>query len=293
MSETITITAAQVKELRDLTDAPMMDCKKYLQKANGDTQLAIQLMREDGNIKAAKKEGRITAEGTIAIASHAGKAAMVEVNCETDFVARGDDLRNFANAVAEAAIQSGQEDVAQLMTVETKAGTVEHLREQLITRVGENVNVRRVKLINTAHLVSSYRHGDRIGVLVELQGGDAELGRDLAMHIAASRPEVIEPNQVPAELIEREKAIFMTQAQESGKPADIIARMVDGRINKFLDEVSLTGQPFVKDPDQKVGKLLTTKQAKVLAFTRFEVGEGIEKKVDNFVEEVMAQARGN
>ncbi len=293
MSEPVAISAAQVKELRELTDAPLMDCKKYLQKSQGDVELAIQLMREDGNIKAAKKEGRITAEGIITIAAHAGKAAMVEINCETDFVARGQDFREFGEQVAEVALQTQQDDVAKLMTQAFAGGTLESLREQLIARVGENVNVRRVMLVNTSHAVGSYRHGDRIGVVVEYQGGDADLGKDLAMHIAASRPEVVEPSEVSAELIEREKAIFMTQAQESGKPADIIARMVEGRINKFLDEVSLTGQPFVKDPDTKVGKLLTSKQAKVIRFARFEVGEGIEKKVDNFVEEVLAQARGN
>lgn len=293
MTESVAISAAQVKTLREMTDAPMMDCKKYLQKSNGDIELAIQLMREDGNIKAAKKEGRTTAEGTIAIATSAHKAVMVEINCETDFVARGEDFKQFAQTVADVALATGLMDVSTLMAAKTPEGTLENTREQLIARVGENVNVRRVMLIETTTAVGSYRHGDRIGVLVEYRGGDEQLGKDLAMHVAASKPEVVHPQEVSAELIEREKAIFMTQAAESGKPADIIARMVEGRINKFLDEVSLTGQAFVKDPDVKVGKLLSQRQAEVIRFARFEVGEGIEKKVDNFVEEVLAQARGN
>lgn len=295
---TVAITASLVAELRARTNAAMMDCKKFLVMTNGDIDKAIEEMRKAGATKAAKKEGRTTAEGTIAIESAAnGKmAALVEVNCETDFVARGDDFQQFAKQIAKRALETKTADITALLAVPFHANqpeTIEQARQALVLKIGENITVRRAMLIDTNNIVASYMHGSRIGVLVELQGGDIELGRDMAMQVAASRPQVVSPEQVPAELIAKEREIYMAQAAESGKPHDIIEKMVNGRITKFLDEVSLVGQPFVKDPDVKVAAVLKKANANVVQFIRFEVGEGIEKKVDNFVADVMAQARGN
>ncbi len=291
------ITAALVKELRERTGAGMMECKKALVETDGDIELAIENMRKSGQAKAAKKAGRIAAEGVIVIkASDDGKkVAMAEVNCETDFVAKDDNFLSFANAVVERVLDSDVADVEALSALPLHEGedtTVEEARQALVSKIGENMSVRRFVRMETDGQIASYRHGVRIGVLVEMNGGDEELGRDLAMHIAASNPVCVEEKDVPADLLAKEKEIIEAQAKESGKPDNIIEKMVEGRLRKFLSEVTLVGQPFVKDPDTTVGKLLKSKGANVNQFVRFEVGEGIEKKQENFAEEVAAQMRG-
>lgn len=286
------ITAALVKELRERTGAGMMECKKALTENNGDIEAAIEAMRISGQAKAAKKAGRVAAEGLISVAQDGNRAAMVEINSETDFVAKGDDFKDFCNAVAQTALSHQTADLDALLNASLDSGkTVEEGRKDLIAKIGENIGVRRVILAEAPNL-GVYLHGTRIGVLVELEGGDVDLAKDIAMHIAASRPVCVAADDVPAELLEKEKEIFSAQAAESGKPPEIIEKMVQGRIGKYLKEVTLLGQPFVKDPEQSIEKLLKTANAKALGFTRFEVGEGIEKKVDNFVEEVMQQASG-
>ena len=287
------ITAAIVKELRERTDAPMMECKKYLIETNGDVEKAIELMRKSGAAKAAKKEGRITAEGIILVATSEDKkvGVVIEINSETDFVARSDHFKQFASNILAIALANRTSSVEALLAVATENGTVDELRQALIAKIGENINIRRVELIESEYEVAHYSHGDRIGVLVNFKGAE-NLGKDIAMHIAASNPQVVAPEQVSEDVINKEKEIYISQAAESGKPQDIIEKMVVGRINKFLNEISLEGQPFVKDPDTTVGKWLKTNNAEVFAFSRFEVGEGIEKKEDNFVDEVLAQARG-
>ncbi len=289
------ITAALVKELRERTGSGMMECKKTLVETNGDIEAAIELMRKNGLAKADKKADRIAAEGAIIVArSDDGKqAVLVEVNCETDFVAKGDAFQDFSNAVAAVALNSGAASAEALAAAEFSAGvSVEERRKELIAKIGENITVRRVARATSNGVVGAYLHGSRIGVLVSLDGGNDELARDIAMHIAASKPECVSEEQVSAELIAKEKEIFMAQAAESGKPAEIIEKMVVGRIAKFLKEITLVGQPFVKNPDQTVAQLLKENKASVTGFQRLEVGEGIEKKVENFVEEVMAQAKG-
>lgn len=289
------ITAALVKELRERTGAGMMECKKTLVETDGDIEAAIELMRKAGMAKADKKADRVAAEGTIAMArSEDGKkAVLVEVNCETDFVAKGDEFTAFAAKVAAAALSSGAATAEALAETAIDGGaSVEETRKALIAKIGENITVRRVSLVESAGVVGAYLHGTRIGVLAAVEGGDEELARDIAMHVAASKPECVSDEQVPAELIEKEKEIFAAQAAESGKPPEIIEKMVTGRIAKFLKEITLVGQPFVKDPDQTVGKLISSKGATVTGFTRLEVGEGIEKKEEDFVAEVMAQAKG-
>lgn len=290
------ITAALVKELRERTGAGMMECKKALVETDGDIEAAIELMRKSGLAKADKKAGRTAADGLVVIKTSAdGKqAAVVEVNSETDFVAKGDDFINFANAVADRILAGKPADMDALMAMPLQEGgdSIEDARKALIAKLGENMGVRRFELVETAGLIASYMHGTRIGVLVDLEGGDETLGKDLAMHIAASRPVCVAESDVSPELIDKEREIFSAQAAESGKPADIIEKMVDGRIKKFLKEITLLGQPFVKDPDQSVEKLLKGAGAKVNRFIRFEVGEGIEKKTENFADEVMAQVKG-
>jgi len=290
------ITAALVKELRERTGAGMMECKKALVETDGDIEAAIELMRKSGMAKADKKAGRTAADGLVVIKTSAdGKqATIVEINSETDFVAKGDDFINFANAIAARILASKPADLDALMATPLQDGgeSVEHARKELIAKLGENMSVRRFELLETSGQIGSYMHGARIGVLVDLEGGDETLGKDLAMHIAASRPVCVGEENVSAELIEKEKEIFSAQAAESGKPADIIEKMVGGRIKKFLKEITLMGQPFVKDPDQTIEKLLKGAGAKVNRFTCFEVGEGIEKKTENFADEVMAQVKG-
>jgi len=295
----MTITAALVKELRERTGSGMMECKKALVETNGDLEAAIDLMRKTGLAKAGKKAGRTAAEGIIVmeLAGDRSSGAMVEVNCETDFVAKGDDFRDFARCVIQRILAARPADVAALLELPAAEGSdvsLETARKELIAKIGENVNVRRFTLFeaSTDSRIGGYLHGVRIGVLLELQGGDEALAKDIAMHIAATNPVAIDESDVPAELLDKEKEIISVQAAESGKPAEIIEKMVAGRIRKFIAEVTLCGQPFVKDPDTTVGKLLEQAGAKVLRFQRFEVGEGIEKEEGDFAAEVMAQVQG-
>jgi len=292
----MTITAAQVKELRERTGLGMMECKGALSETQGDMNAAIDLLRKKAGSKVEKKAGRTASEGAIGVYASPDRkqAVMVEVNSETDFVAKGDDFQTFANAVAAAIAKHKPVDVAAVGDIKLDSGeTVAKTREGLVSKLGENISVRRfVRLAPAAGQVASYVHGRKIGVLVEMSGGDEGLGRDIAMHIAASRPECVSREQVSAELIAKEKEIFIAQAAESGKPPEIIEKMVTGRINKYLGEITLLGQPFVKDPETTVEKLLKKASATVTSFTRFEVGEGIEKKSGDFAAEVMAQVKG-
>ncbi|APZ43237.1 translation elongation factor Ts [Acidihalobacter ferrooxydans] len=290
------ITASQVKELRERTGAGMMECKKALTEAGGDMEAAIEAMRKSGAAKAVKKAGRLAAEGQVVIAmsDDGGTAVLVEINCETDFVGKDENFEKFADAVAQCALRDAPADVAALMALDAAGKPLETAREELVTKVGENVQVRRFERVQMqGDCLGSYRHGVRIGVLVDLAGGDEELARDLSMHIAASRPVCIDEAQVAPELIDKEREIFSAQALESGKPPQIVEKMVEGRIKKFLGEITLLGQPFVKQPDMTVAQLLKEKGASVKRFVRFEVGEGIEKKTENFAEEVMAQVKAS
>jgi len=292
----MTISAAMVKELRERTGLGMMECKAALNETQGNMDAAIDLLRKKAGAKVEKKAGRTAAEGAIGLWLSPDRklAAMVEVNSETDFVAKGDDFLAFANAVATAIAKHNPSDVEAVAGLTLDSGeTVSKVREGLVAKLGENIGVRRfVRMVASTGAVSSYLHGRKIGVLVEFVGGDEALGKDIAMHIAASKPECVSKDQVPAELIAKEKEIFSAQAAQSGKPANIIEKMVEGRIAKFLGEITLLGQPFVKDPDNSVEKLLKSKNASVSTFTRYEVGEGIEKKSGDFAAEVMAQVKG-
>ena len=287
------ITASLVKELRERTGAGMMDCKKALQEANGDIEVAIEEMRKSGAAKAAKKAGRIAAEGVITIKQDGQDITILETNCETDFVAKDENFVTFTNNVIEAIIANNPADVDALMQISLGDQTVEAANQQLVAKIGEKITVRRFEKMTASGQLGSYSHGDRIGVVVELEGGDEALAKDLAMHIAASKPVCVSEDQVPQNVLDKEKEIFSAQAAESGKPPEIIEKMVTGRIQKYLKEITLLGQPFVKDPDQTVGKLLKAANASVTSFVRYEVGEGIEKKIDNFAEEVMSQAKGD
>ncbi len=294
----MSISAQQVKELRERTGLGMMECKAALTETNGDMDAAAELLRKKAGAKVEKKAGRIAAEGGIGLSLSADRktAAIAEVNSETDFVAKGDDFMGFANAVAARAAAADPADVDALMKLALKDGapdTVAQAREALVAKLGENISVRRFVRYSAKGHVGTYVHGRKIGVLVELEGGDESLAKDIAMHVAASKPECVSKDQVPAELIAKEKEIFMEQAKQSGKPANIVEKMVEGRINKFLNEVTLLGQPFVKDPDTTVEKLLKGAGARVVRFARFEVGEGIEKKSGDFAAEVMATVRGS
>lgn len=290
------ITANAVKELRERTGAGMMECKKALVAANGDMEAAIEAMRIAGTAKAAKKANRIAAEGLIVakISSDGHSAVMVEINCETDFVARDSNFQSFVNALAQLALDNNTSDIAQLSSSAlTSSETVEQARQELTNKVGENVQIRRIVLLQSTGTIGAYVHSGRIGALVALSVAKPDLAKDIAMHIAASNPQVISAEQVPSELIQHEKDIFIAQSADSGKPADIIEKMVAGRISKFVNEISLLGQPFVKEPNQSVGQLLKAAQAEVSEFIRFEVGEGIEKPVEDFAEAVMAQISGD
>lgn len=290
------ITAATVKELRDRTGAGMMDCKKALEETQGNIEAAIENMRKSGIAKAAKKSGRIAAEGQIILRSQGGQAVIVEINCETDFVAKDENFVRFSSGVADTILAAAPTSIEALNALPLAGGvagqTVEAARTELVAKIGENISIRRFVLQNNKGTAGLYLHGVRIGVLVDMTGGSEELARDVAMHIAASKPVCIDADEVPQQLLDQEKAVYISQAQESGKPAEIIEKMVSGRISKFLKEITLLGQPFVKDPDTTVEKLLKSSNAVVNSFVRYEVGEGIEKKTDNFVEEVMAQAKG-
>jgi len=286
----MSITASMVKELRERTGAGMMECKKALVETGGDLDAAAEHLRKSGQAKADKKASRVAADGRVVVAAEGNKAVIVEVNSETDFVAKDENFTAFSDAVAALALATGTTDV-EAFAAETLADgrTVEVARTELVSKVGENIGVRRIAVVESGGVLASYTHGARIGAVVALDGGDEALARDIAMHVAASNPSCIDESGVPAETLENEKRILTEQAQESGKPAEIVERMVIGRINKFLKEITLLGQPFVKDPDVSVGKLLESAGATVTAFVRFEVGEGIEKKQENFADEVMKQ----
>ena len=291
------ITAALVKELRERSGVGMMGCKKALVESGGDLEQAFEWLRKNGIAKAAKKAARVAAEGAIVLKQDDKTAVLVEVNSETDFVAKDDNFRDFAEKVASTVLKNRPADVAALMNLPLDGGadTVEAVRTQLVAKLGENLSVRRFVIVDRqGDRIGAYVHGSRIGVLVDVQGGDEALAKDLAMHVAAAspRPVCVSEDQVPADLVAKEKEIYTAQAAESGKPPEIVEKMVIGKIKKFLNEVSLNGQPFVKDPDTSVGKLLDKAGASVKAFVRLEVGEGIEKKVEDFAAEVMAQARG-
>jgi len=282
-----------VKELRERTGAGMMECKKALVETGGDLDAAAELLRKSGQAKADKKAGRVAADGRVVIVHEGNRAVILEVNSETDFVAKDENFVAFAEAVAAAAIASGATSVDGLADATLADGrTVEAARTELVSKVGENISVRRLTAVDSDGTIGYYTHGAKIGAIVALDGGDEALARDVAMHVAAINPTCIDEGGVPAEVLEKERRILTEQAQESGKPAEIIEKMIGGRIAKFLKEITLVGQPFVKDPDVTVGKLLTSQGATATAFVRYEVGEGIEKKADNFVEEVMAQVKG-
>jgi len=292
----MSISAAQVKELRERTGSGMMECKKALVDAAGDMEAAVEILRKSGLAKADKKAGRVAAEGLILVelSDDRRRAAIVEVNCETDFVAKKEEFQDFAAKIARRVLKDAPQTMEALLALPLTDGgaSIEESRKELIAKIGENINVRRYTLVETNGILGAYLHGTRIGVLVEMKGGSEDLAKDVAMHIAASRPVCVTEAEVPAELVEKEREIFAAQAEQSGKPADIVAKMVEGRIKKYLAEVTLVGQPFVKDPETTVGKLLSKAGAEVLSFQRLELGEGIEKKTENFAEEVMAQARG-
>ncbi len=286
----MSVTASMVKELRERTGAGMMECKKALVEADGDLDAAAEALRKAGAAKADKKAGRVAADGRVVIRADGGKAVIVEVNSETDFVAKDENFSAFADAVAGVVLATGETDVGVLAEQDIGDGrTVETARTELIQKVGENISVRRARIVESDGPIGYYTHGARIGAIVALDGGSEELARDIAMHVAAINPVCIDEAGVPAATLETEKRIFTEQAQASGKPAEIVEKMVSGRVAKFLKEITLVGQPFVKDPDTTVGKLLQGAGASATSFIRFEVGEGIEKKEENFADEVMKQ----
>ena len=294
------ISASMVMELRQRTGLGMMECKKALTEAEGDLTKAEELLRIKSGAKASKAAGRVAAEGVVgAFLTPDGKSgAMAEVNCETDFVSRNEDFVAFARKVAQVIVEKKPADVAALSALPLDGGTVESVRQALVQKLGENISLRRFERFESAGQLAQYLHGGgRIGVTVDYAGGDASVGKDIAMHVAAGaapgaiRPVAVSRNDVAADLIEKERAIYTAQAAESGKPADIVAKMVEGRVNKFLAEVTLLGQPFVKNPDETVEKHLKAKGASVKAFTLYVVGEGIEKKKDDFAAEVAAMAK--
>jgi elongation factor Ts len=282
------ISASMVKELRERTGLGMMECKKALVEADGNLELAIENLRKSSGMKAAKKAGRVAADGVVRVAVNGSQGTLLEVNSETDFVARDDNFSAFADKVIAKASLAVSTDVGTLME-----GELEDARSALVQKIGENITVRRIEKIS-ASVVGVYVHSnEKIGVMIGLDGGSQELAKDIAMHVAASNPMVVNPDDVDPGVIEKEKEIFAAQAESSGKPAEIIEKMVAGRIRKFLAEISLVEQPFVKDPDQTVGQLVEAAGARVTGMVRFEVGEGIEKDEVDFAEEVMAQARGS
>lgn len=283
------VTAALVKELRERTGAGMMDCKKALMETNGDIEQAIDNMRKSGQAKAAKKAGRVAAEGVILTKAEGNVGTLVELNCETDFVSRDDSFLAFGEQVINAAFANQENDIEKLNSTSLGENTVEETRANLVAKIGENMNVRRVKTVSGGDRVITYVHGGRIGVAVVMTGGTDELAKDVAMHVAASNPQFVKPEDVAAEVVDKEREIQVEIAMQSGKPKEIAEKMVEGRMKKFTGEISLTGQPFVKDPGQSVGELLKAANADVLDFVRFEVGEGIERKEEDFASEVQAQ----
>jgi len=292
----MSITAEAVKQLRERTGAGMMECTKALVETQGDLDAAAELMRKQGLAKADKKASRVAAEGVIALEKSAdGKsAAMVEVNCETDFVAREADFQGFCTDVAKLALAANPASLEALNALALPSGeSIDERRRALVAKIGENISVRRHAALSATGVLGAYRHGTRIGALVALEGGDAALAHDIAMHVAAVNPEYLSVADVPAEMLAKEREIETEKALAEGKPAEIVAKMVEGRIRKTLNEKTLLGQPFVRDPDQTVEKLLKAAKAEVKAFRRFEVGAGIEKKQDDFVGEVMAQVKAS
>jgi elongation factor Ts len=286
------ITPAMVKELRERTGAGMMECKKALVETNGDLDLAADYLRKAGAAKADKKASRVAAEGRIAIRSdeQAGRHVLLEVNSETDFVAKDDNFRAFVERVADVVLRERPANVEALLRATVDGRTVEDLRLELVTKVGENIAVRRFDVVESRATVGAYLHGVRIGVLVELEGGSPTLARDLAMQVASLAPRYVTGDEVPKDILDKEREIIVAQTAEEKKPPEIIAKMVEGRVRKFVDEITLTGQVFVKDDKKRVRDVLAANKAKVKAFRRYEVGEGIEKKSADFVKEVMAQA---
>ena len=286
------ITADAVKQLRERTGAGMMECKKALVETKGDLDAAADLMRKQGLAKADKKASRVAAEGVVVVekASEARTAALVEINCETDFVAREQDFRSFSQAVASVALAAKPASLEALLATALPSGeSVDERRRALIAKIGENISVRRFTVLTSEGNLGAYVHGTRIGALVAVKGGDAALAHDIAMHVAASNPKYLSQAQIPADVVAKERAILTEQAQGEGKPAEIVAKMVEGRLRKSLGEITLAGQAFVKDPDLTIEKLLKNAKAEVTAYERYEVGAGIEKKQEDFVAEVMAQ----
>jgi elongation factor Ts len=295
----MSVTAEAVKALRERTGAGMMECKKALVEANGDLEAAAEAMRKSGLAKADKKAGRVAAEGVVVIERSADgtTAALVEVNSETDFVARQPDFQGFAHDVAKLALAAKPADVEALLAAKFASGkTVEETRRELIARIGENIGVRRFEIVSGSAPLATYLHGSRIGTVVVIEGGDAALGHDLAMHVAAINPQYLAAEDVPADQVEKEREIIVAQAASdpklAGKPKDVLVKASEGKLRKFLGEITLLGQPFVKDDKQTVAQVLKGANARVLRFVRFEVGAGIEKKQENFAAEVMAQVRG-
>ncbi|MEY4209427.1 MAG: translation elongation factor Ts [Pseudomonadota bacterium] len=283
------ITAAMVGELRAKTDAPMMECKKALTEADGDMARAEEILRVKLGSKASKAASRITAEGVVAAHIAGGVGALVEVNCETDFVSKNDDFLKFSSDIAKLVAEKNPADVSALSALPLDGKTVEEIRTALIGKIGENMSIRRFQRFQTSGKLTSYLHGTRIGVMVEFEGSDEQVGKDVAMHIAAMKPVALSSDQVPADLIEKERSVAKLKAEESGKPADIAAKMVEGSVQKYLKEVSLFDQAFVKNDKQTVQQMLKAANTTVKAFTMFVVGEGIEKKQDDFAAEVAAQ----
>ena len=283
------ITAAMVGELRAKTDAPMMECKKALTEAEGDMARAEEILRVKLGGKASKAASRVTAEGVVAAWISGGVGALIEVNCETDFVTKNDEFIGLANTCARLVAEHNPADVAALSALPLNGKTVDEERAALIGRIGENMSIRRFKRFETSARLASYLHGTRIGVMVEFEGGDEQVGKDVAMHVAAMKPVALSSGDVPAELIEKERNVAALKAAESGKPADIVNKMVEGSVQKFLKEVSLLNQPFVKNDKQTVEQMLKEAKATVKSFVLFVVGEGIEKRQDDFAAEVAAQ----
>jgi elongation factor Ts len=293
------ISAAMVKELRERTGAGMMECKQALVDEGGDVEAAVENLRKKGQAKADKKAGRIAAEGAIglALAANAASGALVELNSETDFVAKQDEFREFADMLARRALDERPGDVNALLALPVEAGAGQSIEERIrdmVMRIGENITLRRFQIVESdGGSVRAYVHGGRIGVLVDVSGADEAVGKDIAMHVAASRPLAVDESDMPGGLLDKEREILTAQVADSGKPPEIQEKMITGRLKKYLGEVTLLGQPFVKDPDQSVAKFLAGAGAKIGGFSRFEVGEGIEKRTDNFAEEVMAQVQGD
>jgi elongation factor Ts len=287
------ITAEAVKQLRERTGAGMMECKRALVETNGDLDAAAELMRKTGLAKADKKAARVAAEGAVVSERSGSNAVLLEVNCETDFVALGDEFTHFTRDLAAAALAGAPATVEALLALPSGSTTFEERRRALVAKVGENVSVRRFTRVSAPTALGAYLHGRRIGALVALEGGDEPLARDLAMHVAAVNPAFIDAHGVPPAVLDKERGILSEQAKGENKPPEIIAKMVEGRLRKYLAEITLLGQPFVKDPDTTVEKLLKKAGASVVLFERYEVGAGIEKKQDDFVSEVMKQVKDN